>query len=109
MSDQDAMHITQPGSAAAPAEANKPLFWVSRQAARWVLIALHVTALLAVFIEWFWPFDQDAHAVERVHALDFTGSYAVYGFVSCVILVLLGLVLRRLMMRPEDYYPDDRA
>jgi len=81
-----------------------PLFWVTPKGARIALIALHVGALVAVLIEFFFPFPADAHAVERVHSLDFLASYAIYGFVSCVILVLLGLVLRRLVMRGENYY-----
>lgn len=32
------------------------------------------------------------------------GFYAVYGFVGCVVLVLLAKVLRRIVMRTEDYY-----
>ena len=32
------------------------------------------------------------------------GFYAVYGFVACVALVLTAKVLRRILMRPEDYY-----
>jgi hypothetical protein len=86
---------------------DKALFWVSRVAARRVLIGLHLIAAAAVLIEWLLPFDTGAHAVERVHALDFTGSYAVYGFVSCVILVLLGLVLRRIVMRRENFYREE--
>ena len=80
------------------------LFWVSRRGARIALIALHLIALMAVLTELVWPFPPDEHAVERVHALDFLASYAVWGFVSCVILVLLGIVLRFLVMRNEDYY-----
>lgn len=68
------------------------------------MIALHVAAAITVLIELLRPFPPDTHAVERVHTLDFLASYAVYGFVSCVILVLLGLVLRRLVMRDEHYY-----
>ncbi len=34
--------------------------------------------------------------------------YPVYGFVACVLLVLLARGLRRLLMRPEDYYVDDK-
>ena len=85
-------------------EAQDELFWVTRRGARIALIALHVAALIAVLIEFVKPFPADAHAVERVHSLDFLASYAVYGFVSCVMLVLLGLILRRLVMRDEDYY-----
>jgi hypothetical protein len=32
------------------------------------------------------------------------GFYGVYGFVACVSLVLAAKVLRKLVMRPEDYY-----
>jgi hypothetical protein len=44
------------------------------------------------------------HLAERAGALEFVGSFALYGFVSCVALVILGKGLRRLVMRPEDYY-----
>ena len=81
-----------------------PLFWVTRKGARIALVALHVAALIAVVVELVFPFPEDAHAVERVHALDFSASYAIYGFVACVLLVLLGIVLRRLVMRDENYY-----
>jgi len=81
-----------------------PLFWVTRRGARIALVALHVAAIVSVLVELVRPFAADAHAVERTHMLDFPGSYAVYGFVACVILVLIGRVLRRLVIRPEDYY-----
>jgi hypothetical protein len=32
------------------------------------------------------------------------GFYAVYGFVGCVLLVLIAKLLRKLVKRPEDYY-----
>ncbi len=91
-----------------PPQNETPLFWVTRRGARIALIALHVAALIAVAIELVLPFPEDSHAVERVHALDFPASYAIYGFVACVILVLLGIVLRRLVMRDEDYYREGR-
>ena len=47
------------------------------------------------------------HLAERAGALEFVGSFALYGFVSCVALVIMGKGLRRLVMRPEDYYDPD--
>jgi len=88
------------------AHEDRPPFWVTRRGARIALIALHIAAAIAVLIEIVRPFPQDAHAVERVHALEFPASYAVYGFIACVVLVLLGRVLRRLVMRDGDYYGD---
>ncbi len=32
------------------------------------------------------------------------GFYALYGFVACVLLVLLAKEMRKLLMRDEDYY-----
>ena len=32
------------------------------------------------------------------------GFYAVYGFVGCALLVLIAKVLRKVLMREEDYY-----
>lgn len=80
------------------------LSWVSRTAARRVLVVLHAAAALAVLVELVRPFGADGHGVERVAALDFPASYAVYGFVACVLLVVLGRALRRLVMRDERYY-----
>ncbi|MFQ5765441.1 MAG: hypothetical protein ACE5GT_10965 [Rhodospirillales bacterium] len=34
------------------------------------------------------------------------GFYAVYGFVACVILVLVAKEMRKVVMRKEDYYDD---
>lgn len=36
------------------------------------------------------------------------GFYGWYGLVSCVALVLAAKLLRRVVMRPENYYDDDR-
>jgi len=34
----------------------------------------------------------------------FVGFYAIYGFLACVVLVLLARELRKVVMRDEDYY-----
>ncbi len=42
---------------------------------------------------------------------DAFGFYGIYGFVSCVLLVLIAKELRKFLSRGEDYYgepPDDR-
>jgi hypothetical protein len=35
------------------------------------------------------------------------GFYAIYGFVACVLLVLIAKEMRKLLMRKEDYYDVD--
>lgn len=37
---------------------------------------------------------------------EFPAFYAIFGFVACVILVLLSTQMRKLVMRSEDYYED---
>jgi cytochrome c oxidase subunit IV len=34
------------------------------------------------------------------------GFYAIYGFVACVVLVLIAVEMRKVLMRSEDYYED---
>ncbi len=38
------------------------------------------------------------------HGWNFFGFYSLYGFVACVILVLVATAMRRRVMRDEDYY-----
>lgn len=37
------------------------------------------------------------------------GFYSVYGFVACVMLVLFAKLMRRYLMRADDYYADGTA
>lgn len=39
------------------------------------------------------------HSWERL-----PGFYAIYGFVACVVLVLLATLMRKFLMRDEEYY-----
>ncbi|MCW8901742.1 MAG: hypothetical protein OQK95_13845 [Gammaproteobacteria bacterium] len=34
----------------------------------------------------------------------FPGFYAIYGFVACVVLVVIAKEMRKVLMRKEDYY-----
>jgi len=53
-----------------------------------------VVLVLDVFVPKHGPF-----AVEH-----FFGFYSFYGFLACVVLVLIAKQLRRVLMRSEDYY-----
>lgn len=105
--------MTAPRQPSPPARGDeRSLALVSRAAARRVLVALHAVALAVVALEIVAPFDDHAaesaegHAVERIGALDFLASYALYGLVGCVALVLVGKLLRRAVMRDERYYAE---
>ena len=38
---------------------------------------------------------------------DIPGFYAIYGFVACVLLVVVAKEMRKVLMRKEDYYDVD--
>ena len=62
------------------------------------LIALCVVSFAVDFV-------YHRHVVHPFEAL--WGFYAIYGFVACVILVLLAKKMRKWLMRSEDYYDRD--
>ncbi len=59
-----------------------------------LLILLDLLDLLHVF-----PFKETHDGLEG-----WFGFYAIYGFVGCTLLVLAAKVLRKIVMREEDYY-----
>jgi membrane protein YdbS with pleckstrin-like domain len=67
---------------------------------RRLLYVLYSICVLLFAVEFLYP----RHAL---HAWDsWPGFYAGYGFVGCVLLVLIAKLLRRFLKRPENYYAD---
>jgi hypothetical protein len=64
----------------------------------WALVALCVLLFFA---------DAAYHKHAAFAIEDLFGFYALFGFVVYVGLVLTGKALRKLLMRPEDYYDSD--
>ena len=64
----------------------------------WVIRALIAVSVLSVLADFFY------HKHAEYHFREWIGFDAVYGFVSCVLLVLAAKQLRKILMRPEDYY-----
>jgi hypothetical protein len=61
---------------------------------RMFYIVCAVILAVDVFVPKHGPF-----AIEHIF-----GFYGIFGFVACVALVLIAKQLRRVLMRPEDYY-----
>jgi len=61
---------------------------------RWFYGVCAVLVAIDIFVPKHGPF-----AIEHVF-----GFYGIYGFFACVALVLIAKQLRRVLMRPEDYY-----
>ena len=47
----------------------------------------------------------EAHGLQKIET--WPGFYSVYGLVGIVLLVVLSVGLRKLVMRPEDFYSKD--
>lgn len=60
-------------------------------------------AVSAVFFLGSALYHSHGFAVEGVF-----GFYGVYGFFGCVALVMIAKAMRKVLMRPENYYDDDR-
>jgi hypothetical protein len=65
---------------------------------RRVLSLLYVVCILLFILDFF----VHRHLMHRWEGL--LGFYAVYGFVGCVVLVLIAKWMRTFLMREEDYY-----
>lgn len=78
--------------------------WFTRNVRR-IIIGLYITAAIVVLLDLFytkhspWPADDGLHPIENSF-----GFYGFYGFVGCVTLVLLAKLLRKAVMRGEDYW-----
>jgi len=64
----------------------------------WALVAICIATIGADFV-------YHRHIVHPWEGV--WGFYAIYGFVACVVLVLVAKELRKLLMRAEDYYDRD--
>jgi uncharacterized membrane protein len=82
----------------------EPGWFDRKENVRKVLVGLFAACGFFVLIDViFWLTGFDKHPYFRWEK--WPGFYAVYGFVACVLLVLIAKhVLRPLVMRDEDYY-----
>ena len=74
-------------------------YWLDRPGnVEWIVRAVYMICAALVVADVFVP-KHGPFPIEHVF-----GFYAWYGFLACVGLVLAAKVLRRVLMRPEDYY-----
>ncbi|MCO5098377.1 MAG: hypothetical protein M9884_13050 [Rhodocyclaceae bacterium] len=77
-------------------------YWLdSRENVTKLYRGLCVVCLLLVSVDLF------LHRHEDFSFATLFGFHALYGFIACVALVLTAKQLRRVLMRPEDYYDRD--
>ena len=93
--------------------AGKPFFRLARvldkiatpAGATRIFPALLAACLVLVAAGWLIP-HHEAHDSAGIGGLAarIPGFYGIFGFVMCILLVLAAKAMRRLLMRPEDYY-----
>ena len=90
----------KPPKAASPASAHKTrTYWLDNPAnVERIVRALYLICAVLVVADFFVP-KHGPFAIEHVF-----GFYAWFGFLACVGLVLAAKLMRRVLMRPEDYY-----
>jgi len=90
MSDSDKRHSIQLGERS---------YWLDRPSnVNKLVYAFYVLCGLILAVDVFVP-KHGPFAIEHVF-----GFYGLFGFIACVVLVLIAKQLRRVLMRPEDYY-----
>ena len=78
---------------------NSKKYWLDKpRNVKKLLIILYVVCALLLLTEVFYH----KHAIISLE--ESFGFYGIYGFVACVILVLIAKEMRRLLGREEDYY-----
>ena len=78
---------------------NKKRYWLDKKAnITKIYIALWTIGILLILADFV------IHRHEDFKTAELFGFYGAYGFVGCVILVLVAKVLRKIVMRNEDYY-----
>lgn len=83
-----------------PVQGESPRWLDRAENVRKVYHAVWVACALVLVIELF----IDKHVETEVEHL--FGFHGFYGLVACVALVLAAKLLRRVLMRPENYYDD---
>ena len=74
-------------------------YWLDKPGnVKTLLIILYVVCALLLLTDVFY------HKHANISLEESFGFYGIYGFVACVILVLVAKDMRRLLGRAEDYY-----
>lgn len=74
-------------------------YWLDKpENVGWLYRGLWVLGVVLVLL------DLLVHRHAEISIDGWFGFYGLFGFIACVVLVLAAKLLRRLVMRPEDYY-----
>ncbi|MDX1496096.1 MAG: hypothetical protein R3352_00940 [Salinisphaeraceae bacterium] len=77
------------------------LFWLRKPVVNTLIYILCALCAASILL------DLVIHRHEIVSFAEFFGFYGWFGFIACVALVLAAKIMRRVLMRPEDYYDSE--
>lgn len=86
-----------------PESTDTPGFFEKSSSVTWILRAFYGLCIVLVILD-FVVHRHIYTEVERIPTF-----YALYGFVACVVLVLVAKLMRLALMRSETYYDADAA
>ncbi len=78
-------------------------FFYQPNTIRWILRIFYALCVLLVLAD----FIVHRHILTNIEKIP--AFYALYGFVACVILVLIASQMRKFLMRDEQYYDTDSS
>jgi len=78
-----------------------PGFFYRPKIIQWILRVFYGLCVILVIVD-FIIHRHIETSIEKIPAF-----YAIYGFIACVVLVLIANQMRKLLMRDEHYYDDD--
>ena len=102
--DRPKPDATNPDGDARPETKAERTYWLDdprnvRKLLR-VFFVLCAGLFLVDFLEYVGLFHKEIHfGIQKV-----PGFFGIYGFVGCVLLVIIAKAMRVFLMRPEDYY-----
>ena len=79
---------------------DKKYFFDKPSNVKWVMRAFYAICILLVIVD-FVVHRHIGFSWEKIPAF-----YAIYGFVACVVLVVIAKEMRKVIMRKEDYYDE---
>lgn len=83
-----------------PEKEEKEYFFDKPENVKWTMRGLYITCILLVVAD-FIIHRHIGLPWEKIPAF-----YAIYGFVACVVLVVIAKEIRKIVMRKENYYDE---
>jgi hypothetical protein len=86
-----------------PKQTSAPSFFDNPKNVRWILRIFYLLCIVLVALDFI------VHRHIYLYFEEIPAFYAIYGFIACVVLVVLAKLMRLVLMRDEHYYDKQDA